>query len=304
MNAIKSAIVLGIISLLLKFSILAASAQSDTTESDEVQLDSTPSDPNQSGDIFPAENPIPGGITIVTIPAPEAEKPIVKFGNKEIIVLRKNNKWVGVVGLSQDILPGKYLLTVLTSNNISSKVHFRIYPLRAGLSQRTITLPENLYALDFRINQSPDTDEENNVGAIDEGQTFPVFTFNQIVNSGHYIPYGRLINESSPTQMINHPWLTYITDIDELVRAPAMAIVERIFLTDQDGITVALNHGFGIKSTINYLNDTILKPGQKLNQGDIIGTPKSVSGSNINRVDWQLTVNGASVDPLQFTPAS
>jgi len=255
----------------------------------------------------PTNNPVPGGIVVVPLSGDAGEKPEVRFGDKNIYVTTRNSDWVAVVGLPHDMLPGKYILTFRTTSEKNLKKSFRIEPLPASLSQRTVNLPENLKSLEFL---PMDSMTYNRLTEINPGFDAPVepdFNFYQMVNSGSYIPYGWLINKFGPTNIIGHSWITFITSVDEIVNAPATGLVEKIFLSENSGLTVVLNHGEGMKSIVSYLNDTILKPGEAIESGDVIGTTKTIldsDGSEIGRVDWQLMLNGYFIDPLQFTPAS
>ena len=253
---------------------------------------------------LPQNNPIPGGVAVVSLPGVAGEKPAVRFGDKEIYVVLKNVHWVAVVGLPLDILPGKYILTIDTESGDFSKKSFRIEPLPPSKVQRTITLPENLNSLEF----SPEKfrHDINIITSESESDTplEPKFSFEQIVSAGSYLPYGFLLKQQNPVSVITHPSITYITREDEIVSAPAAAIVEQIYLSESSGLTVVLNHGSGLKSVISYLHDTILKPGEAIDTGDIVGATKTLDGLSIGRVDWHLMLNGYHIDPLQFSPSS
>jgi len=239
----------------------------------------------------------------VNLPGPSDEKPFVRFGDKEVYVTLKKARWVAIVGLPLNILPGKYILTIDTETRDFSKKSFRIEPLPPSQVQRTANLPEYLFSLDF----SPEHSRSNN-GIINSTTELddplePEFVFNQIVGAGSFLPYGFLLKHQKSTTVIDHPWITYITGEDEIVRAPAAAIVERIYLSESSGLTVVLNHGSGMISIISYLHDTILKPGETLNTGDIVGATQTIHKLSVGRVDWQLVLNGHFIDPLQFSPS-
>lgn len=230
-------------------------------------------------------------------------KPSVRFGNKKIAVISENSRWIAVVGLPQGILPGKYILTLDSSSDNQSKKYFRVDPLPATQSKQAVTIPEYLNSLEF----APLNVKTQRM-IFDSSQDLEItidtqFIFQQIINSGSYLPYGYLLNRQNPVTVIDHPWITYITNPDELVRAPSPAIVEQIYLSEFSGLNVVLNHGAGLISIISYLNDTILKPGDSINSGDIIGTTKTIDDLSISRVDWRLMLNGYFVDPLQFSPS-
>ncbi len=256
---------------------------------------------------LPDNNPVPGGVVVAPLYDRTQQKPEVMFGDKDVLVTADDTNWIAVIGLSQDMLPGKYILTFKSASDLPSKKSFRIKPLPASQSRRTMNLPVRLSVLEFtpmdtRIySQLIDNDLDDHI------QIEPEFDFRQMVNAGSYIPYGWLINQQGRADVIKHPRITYITRMDEIVNSPAVGVVEKIFLSDTAGLTVVLNHGKGMKSIIGYLNDTILKLGEMVESGEVIGTTKTVAdgaGAPIGRVDWQLMLNGYLIDPLQFSPAS
>jgi hypothetical protein len=212
---------------------------------------------------LPENNPVPGGVAVVTLPGIAGEKPIVRFGDKQIYVTLKNVHWVAVVGLPLDILPGKYILTIDTKSGDFSKKRFRIEPLPPSKTKRTVMVPEALNSLDLNPENSKTYIDIVNSETELDSPIEPNFTFDQIVSAGSYLPYGFLLKKQNPVRVINHPSITY-----------------------------------------SYLHDTILKPGESINTGDIVGAAKTVEGMSSGRVDWQLILNGYHIDPLQFSPST
>ncbi len=251
---------------------------------------------------LPKNNPIPGGVAVVTLPAIAGGRPVVRFGDKKVYAELENARWTAVIGLPQDILPGKYILTMDTELGSFSKKSFRIEPVPPSQTQRTVNLPEKLYALQFDAMISNSHKSIRNSDQDFDDPLEPNFVFHQIVGAGSYLPYGWLVKQQKLVRIINHPWITYITQADEIVRSPATAIVEQIYLSDSSGLSVILNHGKGMKSIISHLNDTILKPGEPVKTGEIVGAAKTIEDLAIGRVDWQLILNGNLIDPLQFSP--
>jgi len=207
---------------------------------------------------IPKSSPVPGGMAIVPIPYSGEKAPNVKFGGDNVPVFNHKGKWLSAVGLGLDIVPGKYILTINQQEQEGLKTVFRVAPLPASRSQRTVTLSGEFSELEFFIFEFPD-ESDLEISSTDSDEVLEVnFAFNQIINSGSYIPYGRIIKDSEAKTLINHPWITYITSSNEIVRAPSKSLVERIFLSKNSGITVILRHGRYIKSIINNLEDIIL----------------------------------------------
>ena len=59
--------------------------------------------------------------------------------------------------------------------------------------------------------------------------------------------------------------------VGTIVRAPAGGIVTLSEESYNSGYTLILDHGFGISSSFLHLSEVLVKPGDEVKQGDIIG---------------------------------
>jgi murein DD-endopeptidase MepM/ murein hydrolase activator NlpD len=82
------------------------------------------------------------------------------------------------------------------------------------------------------------------------------------------------------------------------VRAPAGGIVT---LTHADmyfsGGTLLLDHGLGLSSAFLHLDEILVRPGQRVEQGDVIarvGATGRVTGAHL---DWRMNLGATRVDP-------
>ena len=66
---------------------------------------------NSLADLLPKSNPVQGGIAVINLNIPTAEKmPVAKFNKKRVMVKGKNKSWHAVVGISLNTKPGKYFV--------------------------------------------------------------------------------------------------------------------------------------------------------------------------------------------------
>lgn len=255
---------------------------------------------------LPKNNPVPGGIAVIPLSDSIDKKPLVRFGQQLVWIEEHERLWFALVGISQQTLPGKYLITVEHEDQSQYRRSFRVHPLAAVQEQGTIELPNNLNPIEFEYMPFPKL--ENSFPDPETTLYKSGYVFQQLVSSGSYVPYGRVLRQSGQSAIINHPWLTYITDHKEIVRSPAPGIVEQIYLSENGSITAAINHHNGLISLINNLGETILKPGQSLQTGDPIGIVTEVDNEDLNqsygRVDWHLFLNGTLIDPLKLSSSS
>jgi murein DD-endopeptidase MepM/ murein hydrolase activator NlpD len=66
------------------------------------------------------------------------------------------------------------------------------------------------------------------------------------------------------------------------------------------GKSVILNHGQGCYTMYFHLNDTAVKPGDRVRKGDRIGSVGSTGRASGPHLHWGARINGARVDPLSL----
>ena len=254
---------------------------------------------------LPPDNPVPGGVAVVGLGIEFPEGSLAQFGKREVMVRSQDGEWFAIVGLSFDTSPGKYIVTLHTPPDTLTNRPFRVNPLPSTTAQRTISLPRLLENLDLSTSKRRASElAARGVRNEDASRLNPEFSFRQIVNAGSFIPYGLVLRGKEHPTVVEHTCITYITKVDEVVNSPAAAVVESVSLDESAGISIVLNHGDGLKSVITYLNDTILKVGDRIEKGDLVGTTQHLAEIQAGRVDWHLFLNGNPIDPSQFAFSS
>ncbi len=85
------------------------------------------------------------------------------------------------------------------------------------------------------------------------------------------------------------------------VLAPAKGRVVKATYDGRMGNFIRLNHGYGIETTYGHLATMLVRPGQKVKRGDVIGsvgnTGRFSTGPHLH---YQVVVNDKIVDPLQY----
>lgn len=255
---------------------------------------------------LPRNNPVPGGVAVVALGSTADRKPSVFFGRHQVSVLAEDGIWYALVGLPLTATPGKHILSVSSKDHGTNQRIFKIHPLAAYQHQRTVNLPPDLKELSLDIAGTmqqaladeglPDTDND------DITIFYPVMQ--QIVAQGRYLPYGHVLSAAETPIPMMHPFVTYLTLPEEIIRSPGHGYVSGIFRHLDTGTTVVLDHGGGLTSVITHLQETVLKPGEAIEAGEVIGIAASISGLQRGRVDWFIMLTGHFIDPLQLAPSS
>ncbi len=85
------------------------------------------------------------------------------------------------------------------------------------------------------------------------------------------------------------------------VLAPAKGNVVVAIYDGRMGNVVRLGHGYGIKTTYGHLSKVLVKRGQKVKRGDVIGLVGSTGRFSTGpHLHYQVVVNDKVVNPLQY----
>lgn len=66
------------------------------------------------------------------------------------------------------------------------------------------------------------------------------------------------------------------------------------------GIVCKVDHGFGYESLYAHMSRLAVRPGQKVNRGDIVGYVGSTGASSGSHLHYEVLVNGKHVNPVYY----
>ena len=202
-----------------------------------------------------------------------------------------------VFGIDRD---RKYDLTFTKKVNgekivITKKVNKRKYSIQRidGLEENKVTPPESVYE---RIKK------ENN--AIGEARA--INSNLQFFREKFIMPVKGIISGVYGSQRILNgkpKWPHYGIDIaakqGTVIKSSASGIVT---LAEDDlyytGGTVIMDHGHGISTIYSHLENVLVSVGEKINQGDIIGTVGSTGRSTGPHLDFRVNWFQTRLDPM------
>lgn len=87
---------------------------------------------------------------------------------------------------------------------------------------------------------------------------------------------------------------------DAPIHAAASGQVVYTGRLDIRGNYVLIDHGFGVYTGYAHLNRISVETGQRVAQGDVIGTLGSTGRTTSPNFHWEVSVNGEWVNPIQF----
>lgn len=99
-----------------------------------------------------------------------------------------------------------------------------------------------------------------------------------------------------------HTGVDYACKKGTPIRATGDGVVKRIGKSCCKGYGnyVDLDHGFGLKTKYGHMSKVLVKRGQKIKRGDIIGEVGSTGTSTGNHLHYEVIKNGRKINPVLF----
>ena len=256
---------------------------------------------------LPPNQPVPGGLATVILPVESEAAPEARFGGRLVFVDHVDSKWVALVGLPCNIIPGNFILSVSSPGEEHSSVEFGVLPPgslttleKEGLEisqEITVTAQE----LPPGITPSGVTNAAMSQDLMVEARRFSAIQsehkFDPPVESRELVGYGSLISDEISEC---HDYLSYLTPPGNRVYAPAAGEVSAVPGMDNVNGTVVIAHGSQTFSILGNLEQILVEPGQWVDKGEVVGAAGGADIPTGGRVDWALVQNGYRVDPLRF----
>ena len=99
-----------------------------------------------------------------------------------------------------------------------------------------------------------------------------------------------------------HTGLDYACKKGTPIRATGDGVIKRIGKSCCKGYGnyIDLDHGFGFKTKYGHMSKVLVRRGQKVKRGDIIGEVGSTGTSTGNHLHYEVIKNGQKINPVQF----
>jgi murein DD-endopeptidase MepM/ murein hydrolase activator NlpD len=243
--------------------------------------------------------PVPGGIAAVRLPV-DADPASVRYEQRRVLVVRRENASYAVVGLALDAKPGTHYLQART---LADK------PLRLAFEVRDKTYESQHITIKDKRKVNPEKRdmvrirrEQQQIGAaLNHWSDGPVATldFLKPVNGPFSSPFGlrRYFNDQPRKP---HSGLDIAAVEGAPISAPAPGTVIDTGDFFFNGNTVFIDHGEGLITMYCHLSRIDVKPGQRVATGEVIGAVGKTGRVTGPHLHWGVSLNNARVDPLLF----
>ncbi|MCH9814148.1 MAG: peptidoglycan DD-metalloendopeptidase family protein [Epsilonproteobacteria bacterium] len=252
-----------------------------------------------STSIFALEHaPHQGGIAVIEL-GKFSYKPKLFYKSKEAKVLKKEGKYLGVIGIGVDEKVGERHLVAVTQHQKKDyyfTIQKKVYP------KEFITLTTNKHVTPVKKDLSRHYKEKRKAKNL-------IASFNKSLetNLDFVAPLtGRISSPYGQKRYYNkkprspHKGIDIAAPKGTPIRAAEsghVSICEPFFF---NGNTIYLDHGEGVITMYCHMQDFAVKTGDFVNKGDLIGYVGSTGRSTGPHLHFSLILNQQSVDPALF----
>jgi murein DD-endopeptidase MepM/ murein hydrolase activator NlpD len=247
---------------------------------------------------LPRESRVPGGIALVEIPGGDVA-PTALVDARRAAVVRDKDRWIAIVGIPLSTKPGTQTLKVATSEG-TVEVSFQVVDKRYRTQHLTIKnqrqvdpAPQDLQ----RIEQ----ERERSDAALSRftASGTPVFALRSPVQGTRSDSYGsrRYFNKQPRSP---HSGMDIAAAKGTPIHAPASGTVVEAGDFFFNGNTLFIDHGYGLVTMYCHLDAIKVKVGDRLAQGDELGTVGATGRVTGPHLHWGVALNRAMVDPALF----
>ena len=253
---------------------------------------------------IPEHAPRPGGTAVIAVAAVNSDAaPIVMFDDKRVLVLRREDEWIAVIGipLTQSIGPAKAIVRIVDQE--SSTITFEVKPYAYREQHLTVA---KAY-VDLTEEQLHRAGRERKIidGALTNWRDVDLSDLSLLepVAGRRSSSFGlrRFFNEQPRSP---HKGMDVAADLGTPVIAPGDGTVTATGNYFFNGNTVIIDHGQGFVTMYCHLDEIGVEEGQHLTTGMPIGKVGATGRVTGPHLHFGTYLNGTAVDPaLLLAPA-
>ena len=251
---------------------------------------------------LPESSAVPGGVLVLLLGASE-QAPNVRFHNSRVLTYRDNGVWYGIIGLSLNLKPGPYHVRIIWPDGKQDKRFFTIHDKK--YPEQHITLKNKRM-----VNPNPDDLKRIRLDQTAIRKALRHWSEPEQLTVNFVLPVtGRFSSAFGLRRFFNeqarkpHSGMDIATPEGSPVHAPAAGTVIETGDYYFNGNTIFIDHGQGLITMYCHLHDILVKPGQKVSLGDVIGKVGMTGRVTGPHLHWSVSLNDTMVDPALFLPA-
>jgi len=245
--------------------------------------------------------PVPGGIAVITLPA-NADPASVHYGDTRVLVTKKDDRHIAIVGLPLATKPGRHFLKLTDRQGKPLSLGFQVTD--KAYEEQHITIKDKRKVNPEKRDMERITRESKQIKQALRHwspRENVVIEFQQPVTGPTSSPFGlrRFFNEQARNP---HSGLDIAAPEGAPIKAPAPGTVLDTGDFFFNGNTVLLDHGQGLVTMYCHMSKIDVIPGQTVSTGDKLGEVGMTGRVTGPHLHWGVSLNDARIDPVLFLP--
>lgn len=229
---------------------------------------------------------IPGGLAEIPLAPLEQEQPKAYFGQRRLLVTEFARRWVALVGLPLDLVPGTYVLQLDTADSEALEAReFTVFPRRReGSGEADLPGPPaelNAPDLSWREPLQAGLPLQSPVDL----PAKPVF--------GRHRPASR----TGEARAGRADFVAFTVTRDSTVRAPQAGTVAAL-ATHKTGVYLWIDHGMSLYTRLGPLSSAAAAPSATLRPGQPIGRILLDEDETPRELYLAVYLNGTAINPF------
>jgi murein DD-endopeptidase MepM/ murein hydrolase activator NlpD len=251
-----------------------------------------------TGWALPAHSPVPGGVAVVDLGPAAQSAPTARWGEQPLAVLRDNGRWVALLGIPLDTLPGTLEIDVFSGSTATAR------SVPVGVKN----YPEQRLTIKDKRKVEPNADDLARIEREREITEAIKRRFSAAPPDADFaLPAaGPLSSRFGLRRVFNgqprnpHAGLDVAVGTGAPVRAPAAGVVANTGDYFFNGNTVFIDHGQGLITAYMHLSRIDVRSGQPVRKGEILGAVGATGRVTGPHLHWAVILNNTPVDPELF----
>ncbi len=217
--------------------------------------------------------------------------------------VKETATYEGLIGIDMNTLPGRYEAKVFATDEKGRlyRSFFSLRVERVDFGTEALSLPPSMVDLDAKTLERVDR-EARRLEAL-----FRTFREERLWEGSFVRPVeGEVVTGFGVNRVINRKRRSRHTGVDLRAEEGTSVLATnrgRVILVDElffSGKSVILDHGWGLYSMYFHLSEVLVKEGEGVPKGGVLGRVGSTGRSSGPHLHWGVRLRGARVDPLSL----
>ena len=251
-------------------------------------------------DTLPSESLVPGGIAVINIGNNDNATPLVRYGSRKVLTLKRDNQWLALLGIPLSTKPGEHSISTRWQFSNALGKHFINVKHKKYLIQRINIKNKRMV--------NPTGEDLKRIASERARKQRAKATWSNKPASLDFIQPvdGIMTGSYGKRRVFNGQWrnphsgMDIAADKGTNILATADGRVVETGNFYFSGNVIYIDHGQGLISLYAHLDETDVSIGDLVKQGQVIGKVGSTGRVTGPHLHWSVALNNTWINPALF----